>query len=91
MKYANEVTKECACMPEQMLNLTDTVRDTANIAKDVLILARRIDAHLFGGAVTDQTEGEAKSLCLRDDLQKAKTTLLATAEELSKICTLLGV
>ena len=82
--------KTCACEPERIENLTSTMQKTAAIASDVLRLSERLNAHLFGIDCKQRGE-ELEPKCFADELNKTCGTLLATAEELSKLCSLLGL
>lgn len=93
MKYETcfgEAKTECACAPEPMESLTDMMKNTGDIASDVLRLTRRLNEHLFG-IDNSCCEKEAEPKCFRDELVRTRCELLATAEELSKICVMLGM
>lgn len=78
------------CIPVPVENLTDLMKETNRIAFDVLGMSRRINGHLFGiGNPGEEKKPEPK--CFRDELTNANKTLLETAEELSRICCMLGV
>ena len=80
---------EHECVAE-VANLTDIMKKTNCIAADVLVMSRRINAHLFGiGNPTSEKASDAK--CFRDELTNTNKVLLETAEELSRICCMLGV
>lgn len=86
----NESKLENACCAEPMESLTDMMKSTNCIAQDALRMARRINAHLFGIG-NPCCEKEAEPKCFRDELVATKCELLATVEELAKICAMLGV
>lgn len=86
----NENMNECTCVPETIESMTDIMKSTSMIANDVLAMTRRINSHLFGIG-NPLCEKEADPKCFRDDLVKTKCELLATAEELQKMCSMLGV
>lgn len=86
----NEENMEHTCAPDTIESLTNLMKETSRIASDVLVLSRRINGHLFGIS-NPCCEKEADPECFRDEVVKTKTELLATAEELSRICEMLGV
>ena len=92
MDYRNcEKNTEGACTPPAPIeSLTNMVKETNCMAADVLAMTRRINGHLFGIG-NPCCEKEADPKCFRDELAAIRCELLATAEELSKICTLIGV
>ena len=85
-----EPVNDCTCAPEAIESLTDLMKNTNMIATDVLKMTRRINAHLFGIG-NPCCEKEADPKCFRDELVATRCELLATAEELSKICCMLGM
>lgn len=88
-RYPDEEMK-CTCAPEPFGSLTDLARSIGVITQDVLGMTRRINGHLFGlGNPCCEKETDPK--CFHDELVKTKCELLATAEELSKLCSNLGV
>lgn len=91
MNYAtcNE-PKAGVCAPDPIEPLTEMMKSTSNIASDVLAMTYRIQEHLFG-LCNPCCEKEASPKCFRDELVKTKCEILATAEELSRICSMLGV
>lgn len=86
----NEPMNDCTCMPEPIESLTDTMKSTRLIAIDALKMVHRINGHLFGIG-NPCCEKEAEPRCFRDELVATKCELLAMVEELSKICSMLGV
>ena len=93
MEYKNscgEAGMGCACVPEPIESLTGMMKTTCAIASDALNLTRRINDHLFGIG-NHCCEKEANPKCFRDELAKTKCELLATVEELAKICDMLGI
>ena len=82
--------KTCACEPERIENLTATMQKTSAIASDIMRLSERLNAHLFGIGGKQRGE-ELEPKCFADELNKTCCTLLATAEELSKLCSALGL
>ena len=78
------------CANEPLESLSDMMKNTSSVAYDVLAMVRRINGHLFGIG-NPCCEKEADPKCFRDELVKTRCELLATAEELSKICAMLGV
>lgn len=91
MYETEELRGEKVCMPTPNGSMTDLLRETSCIATDVLTMSRRINGHLFGVGNSACEEKEADPRCFHDELLKQKSTLLRTAEELSKICSQLGV
>ena len=81
---------ECANVPEPIEPLAEMMKATCSIASDALHLTRKINEHLFGIG-NPCCEKEANPKCFREELVKTKCELLATVEELAKICALLGV
>lgn len=92
MNYTAGMEKACDCnnAPQIRESMTDMMRETSAIAADVLNMVRRINAHLFGSENTC-CEKEADPKCFKDELQKTRSEILATAEELSRMSNLLGV
>lgn len=88
-RYPDEEMK-CACAPEPTESLTDLARSISVITRDVLGMTRRINGHLFGLG-NSGCEKETDPKCFHDELVKTKCELLATVEELSKLCVKLGV
>ena len=81
---------EAKVVPLPMQTMTDLVRETGNIAMDILVMARRVNGHLFGKNTANCESKEAEPRCFRDEMEKTKETLLNTAAELSKILESLG-
>ena len=86
----NEIMNECTCSPAPLSSLTEMLKQTHCIATDVLKMAYRINDHLFGIG-NPLCEKEAEPKCFRDELEKTRCELMATIEELHKICSMLGV
>jgi hypothetical protein len=59
-------------------------------ATDILRMVHRINNHLFA-IVNPCCEKEVEPNCFREELVATRCELLTAAEELSKICSLLGV
>ena len=72
------------------MTVTDLLRETSNISDDLLGATRRINLHLFGPQ-NEKGENRADPKCFRDELERIKYTLLEMAEELNKMCCLIGV
>ena len=100
MNYKNMV--DCACidrseadrtggMPRPLPSMTDTLKESDNIAHEVLSMARTISAHLFGISDLERTEKEAEPTCFRDELDRTKSTLLEISNELRSIMAALGL
>lgn len=85
----NEPNMESKCA-EPIESLTDMMKGTHIVATDVLKMVRRLNSHLFGIG-NPCCEKEADPKCFRDELIATRCELVATAEELSKICCMLGV
>lgn len=93
MNYGNynEPVNECIpCGSAPVEPMTDMLKETSHIATDVLEMTRRITSHLFGIG-NPCCEKEAEPKCFRDQLVATRCELIATAEELSKIMSMLGV
>ena len=94
MNYENYdkgcVRNDQACDPMPVANMTDLMKETSIMATDALKLSRRINAHLFGVG-NPLCEKEADPKCFREELEKTRCELMATIEELHKICSMLGV
>ncbi len=73
-----------------MANMTDMIKEVSAMTADALAISRRINGHLFGVG-NPLCEKEENPKCFRDELEKTRCELLATIEELSKICSMLGV
>ncbi len=73
-----------------MANMTDLMKEVSIMTVDALRMSRRINGHLFGiGNPIDEKEADPK--CFRDELEKTRSGLVETIDELSKICSMLGV
>ena len=72
-------------------SLTGLLKDTGNIAFDVLAMSRKINDHMFGIGNPICAEKESSPKCFRDELEKMKANLLAAAEELSRIMARIGM
>ena len=73
-----------------MPSMTDTMREVSLMARDVLQMTRRINAHLFGNG-NPLCDKEVDPSCFREELEKTRCELLATIEELHKISSMIGV
>ena len=73
-----------------MVSMTDLMREVCCMAADSLNMARKINGHLFGFGNPICDEKEADPKCFRDELEKTRRELVATIEDLSKICAMLG-
>ena len=71
-------------------SMTDMMREVSVMTADALCLSRKINGHLFGIG-NPLCEKEADPKCFRDELEKTRCELMATIEELHKICAMLGV
>lgn len=81
---------EMKCAPVPMASMTDLMKEVSAMTADALSMSRRINGHLFGIG-NPLCEKEADTKCFRDELEKTRSGLMATIEELSKICSMLGV
>lgn len=81
---------EAKCGDVPMANMTDMMKEVSIMACDALKLSRRINGHLFGIG-NPLCEKEADPKCFRDELEKTRCELMATIEELHKICSMVGV
>ena len=92
MNYDNccDPRDEMKCATVPMASMTDLMREVSVMTTDALCISRRINGHLFGIG-NPCCEKEADPKCFRDELEKARSELMATVEELSKICSMLGV
>ena len=81
---------EAKCPSVPMANMTDMMREVNAMTADALVISRKINAHLFGIG-NPLCEKEENPKCFRDELEKTRCELMATIEELSKICSMLGV
>lgn len=73
-----------------MASMTDMVKEVRFMSTDALSISRQINCHLFGIG-NPICEKEADPKCFRDELEKTRCELVATIEELHKICSMLGV
>jgi hypothetical protein len=80
--------EEKASIP--MESMTDLMRGVSAMTADALSMSRRINGHLFGIG-NPLCEKDADPRCFRDELEKTRSGLVSTIEELSKICSMLGV
>ena len=69
-------------IPRPVPSMTDTLKETSNIAHEVLSMARTINAHLFGKSDLERAEKEAEPRCFQDELDRTKSVLRETADEL---------
>ena len=83
------VGEEGCCPPSG--SMTDLLRENSCIANDVLLMTRKINGHLFGEGNTICEQKEVEPRCFHDELQKQKSTLMMTVEELAKICARIGL
>ena len=73
-----------------MASMTDLMREVSAMAADAVGMSRKINGHLFGIGNPPCVK-EADTKCFRDELEKTRCELVATIEELSKICSMIGV
>ena len=71
-------------------NMTDMMREVSAMTDDALSLSRKINGHLFGIG-KPICEKETDPRCFRDELEKTRSELLQTIEELHNICSMLGM
>ena len=91
MNYPCGEAKEIAvCDNAAIEDLTCMMKDTRRMAADALNLSRRICVHMFGIGIPC-CEKDAEPKCFRDELVNTRIDLIATMEDLSKICCMLGV
>ena len=93
MNYRNSEAKEaCECSSANIPHesMTDMMRETSNIAADLLSMSRRINSHLFG-QVNQCCEKEGEPTCFMEELKKTRGKLLEMAKELNELCCLFGM
>lgn len=84
--------KTCECAPvEHRSNLTEILQESDCLAADVLKMACQIKNHLFGLDDPANEPKLAEPTCFKEQLIREKTVLLIAAEQLSRICSQLGV
>jgi hypothetical protein len=81
---------EMKCVDVPMASMTDMMREVRLMSVDALSVSRKIKGHLFGIG-NPICEKEADPKCFRDELEKTRCELMATIEELEKICSMIGV
>ena len=70
--------------------LSSMMDQANNIAQEILIMAQKINVHMFGVSITDRDEAEPPT-CFRDVLANQLKTLNEAACELTAIMDKLGV
>ena len=92
MNYESKCVPTCEPVipADPMQTLTGAMQKTSAVAEDVLRMAERIHRHLFACDAPIHNQ-EAEPCCFADEVRKTNILLLATAEELSRIMTSLGV
>ena len=83
--------EEKVCVPAPNGSMTDLLRENSCVATDILVMTSRINSHLFGIGNPANEEKEAEPRCFHDELLKQRNMLLASADELCKICARLGI
>ena len=103
MSYARNVESANCCEPKEMHgmprpdiiqpgSLVELMNETNCIGWDIVDMAEKINANLFGMNNVPCREGkEASPMCHREALERHHATLKQAAETLARVCVLLGV
>ena len=93
MNYAN-----CECKAEKVIpcegreaarnqSMTEMVQEIKGIAADIVVIANRVNAHMFGKNVTEiGSDNQKEATCLTDDIENIRSLLLETAKILHDTC-----
>lgn len=91
-----EDNRNCVGAPEAGMlqgsatQLSGMMDQANNIAQEILIMAQKINVHMFGVSITDRDEAEPPT-CFRDVLVNQLKTLNEATHELAAIMDKLGV
>ena len=97
MNYAN-----CECKAENMIpfegreavrnqSMTEMVQEIKGIAADIVVIANRVNAHMFGQNKQEIVSDNQKEVtCLTDDIGNIRSMLLETTKILNEIGYKLG-
>ena len=97
MNYTN-----CECKAENMIpcegreavrnqSMTEKVQEIKGIAADIVVIANRVNAHMFGqNAPEIVSDNQKEATCLTDDIENIRSMLLETAKILNDTCYKIG-
>ncbi len=97
MNYTN-----CECKTENMIpcegreaernqSMTEIVREIKGIAADIVVIANRVNAHMFGQNVPEiESDNQKEATCLADDIGNIRRMLLETTKILNEMGYKLG-
>ena len=97
MNYTN-----CECKTEKVIpcegreavrnqSMTEMVQEIKGIAADIVVIAKRVNAHMFGQNDTQLVSTNNKEVtCLTDDIGNIRDLLLETAKTLQDTCYKIG-
>ena len=93
MNYTN-----CECKAENMIpcegreavrnqSMREMVQEIKGIAADVVVIANRVNAHMFGQNTPEiGRDNQKEATCLTDDIENIRSLLLETAKILHDTC-----
>ena len=97
MNYKNRECKTENVMPcegsEEVRNqsMTEMVQEIKGIAADIVVIANRVNAHMFGKNVAEiGSDNQKEATCLTDDIENIRGILLETAKILNDTCYKIG-
>ena len=90
MNYPNEMKAAAGHEPMPVETMTNVLHDVSSMTTDLLNMALRVNGHLFGKGCIP-VDKETDPTCFEEELKAVRTELLALAEEMSKMCCLIGV
>lgn len=97
MNYTN-----CECKEENMIPgegreegqdqpMTEMVQEIKGIAAEIVVIANRVNAHMFGKNSPQPGSSNKKEVtCLSDDIENIRSLLLETAKILNDTCYKIG-
>ena len=97
MNYTN-----CECKTENMIpcegreavrnqSMTEMVQEIKGIAADIVVIANRVNAHMFGKNVAEiGSDNQKEATCLNDDIGNIRSMLLETTKILNEMGYKLG-
>ena len=97
MNYTN-----CECKTENMIQcedreavrnqaMTEMVQEIKGIAADIVVIANRVNAHMFGKNVAEiGSDNQKEATCLTDDIGNIRSMLLETTKILNEMGYKLG-
>lgn len=90
MNYPNEMKAAAGHEPMPVEPMTAVLHEVSAMTSDLLNMARRVNGHLFGKGCIP-ADKETDPACFEEELKAVRMELLALAEEMNKMCCLIGV